>query len=102
MDAADMVGLFVFFLIYSFGYTLVLGLVGWSVLRVLGWWSWTAYALVGGVLAVLIVGVGDREGFELNNPFLYSFAAAGVAAALTFRSTYYRARSRDDAYAYET
>jgi hypothetical protein len=75
--------------IYSLGFTLVLGLAGWLVLRLVGWTGWLSYAITGATLGLLAGGLYFPGGFHLDNLFLTSFCVAGLAAALTFRAVYY-------------
>jgi ABC-type branched-subunit amino acid transport system permease subunit len=76
--------------IYSLCFTLVLGLVGWAILRALHRVGVLAFGIVGAFLGLLTAGMWISDGFRWPNPFLFAFPAAGVAAALTFRSLYYR------------
>ena len=82
----------VFYSGYSLAFTLVLGLAGWSLLRVAGSTGWLPYAIMGAALGFLARGLYFPDGFELDNLFLTSFCVAGFAAALTFRAVYYRRR----------
>ena len=76
--------------VYSLGFTLVLGLVGWLILHLLKWRGLPAYAGVGALLGVVAAGLFVTDGFDRGNPFLYSWPLAGVVAALTFRAVFYR------------
>lgn len=75
--------------LYSLGYTLGLGLLGWMVLRAVHQTSYLAYGLTGLILGfgTIVVSAGFRE--ALGDPFSWMFAFAGVAAALSFRWAYY-------------
>jgi ABC-type branched-subunit amino acid transport system permease subunit len=76
--------------VYSLGFTLVLGLVGWLILHLLKWRGLPAYAGVGALLGAIAAGLFVTDGFDRDNPFLYSWPLAGVLAALTFRAVFYR------------
>ena len=80
-----------FYAIYGFSFTLVLGLTGWSLLQLIDAHSARAYAVVGGVFG--LVTAMFWTGLSMENPFLYSFTGAGATAALAFRWAYYRSVS---------
>lgn len=92
------------YLVYSLGFTLVLGLVGWGLLRALrlhrAWW----YALVGGSLGLAINVTRTRASqwhftsshWDLDTLYLYPCIAAGTAAGYSFFLAYYRHDQQDD------
>ena len=77
------------YFMYSLPFTLLLGLLGWGALRLLRTTRGLSFAIAGSVLGILAAGLWVRDGFTLENPFVYSFAVAGAAAAMTFRRVYF-------------
>jgi hypothetical protein len=86
---ADAGSVAVIYFVYSLAYTLVLGLVGWAVLRAIGELRIAAFLVIGGLLGVVAAGATVAFGFDPSNPFLYMFSLAGIAAAYTFHRLYY-------------
>jgi hypothetical protein len=76
------------YVIYSFGFTLGLGLIGWGLLVVLKQRSLTAYMAIGGILGFLAGLLGVTNGLTPANIYAYGFAGAGIAAAWTFHRLY--------------
>jgi hypothetical protein len=87
----DFLATALFYSVYGLLFTLVLGVPGWLLLMLAGWNGALPYAIVGAALGLVAatyfaVFGGPGPGMEL----LYGFPVAGLAAALTFRSLYYR------------
>jgi hypothetical protein len=59
--------------VYSLGFTLILGLVGWVIPHLLKWRALSAYASVGALLGLLAAGLFVTGGFNRGNPFLISW-----------------------------